>query len=62
MPCYVIQERVVSHSSEIVTIAMCTLQVQQSLGCKRAIAFDLTAACSGFVLGLVTASRFIKGE
>ncbi|GJP30065.1 hypothetical protein CLOM_g22283 [Closterium sp. NIES-68] len=35
--------------------------VQRDLGCKRAVAFDLTAACSGFVLGLVTASRFIQG-
>jgi 3-oxoacyl-[acyl-carrier-protein] synthase-3 len=37
------------------------LQVQKELGCCNALAFDLTAACSGFVLGLVTASRFIKG-
>ncbi|CAI5501299.1 unnamed protein product, partial [Closterium sp. Naga37s-1] len=35
--------------------------IQRDLGCKRAVAFDLTAACSGFVLGLVTASRFIQG-
>lgn len=31
------------------------------LGCHNALAFDLTAACSGFVLGLVTATRFIRG-
>ncbi|OAE31833.1 hypothetical protein AXG93_685s1010 [Marchantia polymorpha subsp. ruderalis] len=36
-------------------------QVQKELGCTKALAFDLTAACSGFVLGLVTATRFIKG-
>ncbi|KAL4198588.1 hypothetical protein AMTRI_Chr03g46680 [Amborella trichopoda] len=36
-------------------------QVQRDLGCKNALAFDITAACSGFVLGLVTATRFIKG-
>eukprot|EP00270_Netrium_digitus_P009961 TRINITY_DN3066_c0_g1_i2.p1 TRINITY_DN3066_c0_g1~~TRINITY_DN3066_c0_g1_i2.p1 ORF type:complete len:435 (+),score=39.46 TRINITY_DN3066_c0_g1_i2:210-1514(+) len=36
-------------------------QVQAKLGCKNAAAFDLTAACSGFVMGLVTASRFING-
>lgn len=36
-------------------------QVQKELGCCNALAFDLTAACSGFVLGLITASRFIKG-
>eukprot|EP01018_Ginkgo_biloba_P036795 Gb_19155 [translate_table: standard] len=36
-------------------------QVQRELGCVNALAFDITAACSGFVLGLVTATRFIKG-
>ncbi|OAY70727.1 3-oxoacyl-(acyl-carrier-protein) synthase III, chloroplastic, partial [Ananas comosus] len=35
--------------------------VQRELGCKNAWAFDATAACSGFVVGLITASRFIKG-
>ncbi len=34
-------------------------QVQHLLGATRAVAFDLTAACSGFVFGLVTASQFI---
>ncbi|CAK9276254.1 unnamed protein product [Sphagnum jensenii] len=34
--------------------------VQKELGCSNALAFDLTTACSGFVLGLVTASCFIK--
>ncbi|MQL90321.1 hypothetical protein Taro_022927 [Colocasia esculenta] len=36
-------------------------RVQREIGCKNAWAFDITAACSGFVVGLVTASRFIKG-
>ncbi|CAA7410596.1 unnamed protein product [Spirodela intermedia] len=36
-------------------------RVQRELGCTGAWAFDVTAACSGFVVGLVTASRFIKG-
>ncbi|KAJ9521733.1 hypothetical protein QJQ45_015349 [Haematococcus lacustris] len=35
-------------------------QVQAALGATRACAFDLTAACSGFVLGLVTASQYIR--
>lgn len=35
-------------------------QVQAQLGATRAAAFDLTAACSGFVFGLVTASQFIR--
>jgi len=35
-------------------------QVQALIGAKKAVCFDLTAACSGFVLALVTASQFIK--
>lgn len=35
-------------------------QVQQLLGIKDAIAFDLAAACSGFVYGLSVADQFIK--
>uniref|UniRef100_A0A1Z1MCV4 Beta-ketoacyl-[acyl-carrier-protein] synthase III n=1 Tax=Alsidium seaforthii TaxID=2007182 RepID=A0A1Z1MCV4_9FLOR len=35
-------------------------QIQSSIGAFNAVAFDLTAACSGFVLGLVTASQFLK--
>lgn len=34
--------------------------IQAQLGASRAVAFDLTAACSGFVFGLVTAAQFIK--
>lgn len=35
-------------------------QIQYRLGATKAVAFDLTAACSGFVFGLVTASQFIR--
>lgn len=35
-------------------------QVQALLGASKAVAFDITAACSGFVFGLVTASQFIR--
>jgi 3-oxoacyl-[acyl-carrier-protein] synthase-3 len=35
-------------------------QIQAELGATKAVAFDLTAACSGFVFGLVTASQFIQ--
>lgn len=35
-------------------------QVQSLLGATKAVAFDLTAACSGFVFGLITASQFIR--
>ncbi|PWA50304.1 plastid 3-keto-acyl-ACP synthase III [Artemisia annua] len=37
-------------------------QIQAELGCKgNPLAFDITAACSGFVLGLVSASCYIRG-
>ena len=35
-------------------------QVQAGLGATRAVAFDLTAACSGFVFGVVTAAQYIR--
>jgi 3-oxoacyl-[acyl-carrier-protein] synthase-3 len=35
-------------------------QIQAELGAFKAVSFDLTAACSGFVFGLVTASQFIR--
>jgi 3-oxoacyl-[acyl-carrier-protein] synthase-3 len=34
--------------------------IQQQLGCARAGAFDINAACSGFVYGLAVASQFIE--
>ena len=34
--------------------------IQAELGAQKAVAFDLTAACSGFVFGLVTAAQFIR--
>ncbi|KAH6779452.1 3-ketoacyl-acyl carrier protein synthase III [Perilla frutescens var. hirtella] len=37
-------------------------QIQKALGCKNnPLAYDITAACSGFVLGLVSAACYIKG-
>ncbi|MBD2666381.1 3-oxoacyl-[acyl-carrier-protein] synthase 3 1 [Richelia sinica FACHB-800] len=35
-------------------------KVQGELGAIKAVAFDLTAACSGFVFGLVTAAQYIR--
>ncbi len=35
-------------------------QIQGELGATRAVAFDLTAACSGFVFGMVTAAQYIR--
>ena len=34
--------------------------VQAGLGASNAAAFDLTAACSGFVVGLVSATQYIR--
>uniref|UniRef100_A0A1G4NVF4 Beta-ketoacyl-[acyl-carrier-protein] synthase III n=1 Tax=Liagora harveyana TaxID=406718 RepID=A0A1G4NVF4_9FLOR len=35
-------------------------QLQHSLGAKEAAAFDVTAACSGFVISLIIAHQFIQ--
>ena len=35
-------------------------KVQSELGARNAVAFDLTAACSGFIFALVTAAQFIR--
>jgi len=35
--------------------------IQANLGASNAVAFDLTAACSGFLFALITASQFLKG-
>jgi len=35
--------------------------IQAKLGAVNAVAFDLTAACSGFLFALKTASQFLKG-
>ncbi len=36
-------------------------QIQHQLGAGMIPAFDLNAACSGFVFGVITASQFISG-
>jgi 3-oxoacyl-[acyl-carrier-protein] synthase III len=35
-------------------------QIQAAIGAKNAVAFDLTAACSGFVFAMVTAAQFLR--
>jgi len=35
--------------------------IQTKLGAHNAVAFDLTAACSGFLFAMITASQFLKG-
>ena len=34
--------------------------IQEKLGANNAVAFDLTAACSGFLFAVITASQFLK--
>ena len=34
-------------------------QIQSNLGASNAVAFDLTAACSGFLFALITASQYL---
>ena len=36
------------------------MQLQALIGAKNAVGFDITAACSGFVLALVTAAQYIR--
>ncbi|MBV8887300.1 MAG: ketoacyl-ACP synthase III [Chroococcidiopsidaceae cyanobacterium CP_BM_RX_35] len=35
-------------------------EIQAQLGAVKAVTFDLTAACSGFIFGLVTAAQYIR--
>jgi 3-oxoacyl-[acyl-carrier-protein] synthase III len=35
-------------------------QIQAQIGATKAVAFDLTAACSGFVFGVVTAAQYLR--
>jgi 3-oxoacyl-[acyl-carrier-protein] synthase III len=35
-------------------------KIQAQLGATKAVAFDMTAACSGFVFGVVTAAQFLR--
>jgi 3-oxoacyl-[acyl-carrier-protein] synthase-3 len=35
-------------------------RVQAAIGAHRAVAFDLTAACSGFLFSLITAAQYIR--
>lgn len=42
------------------TFPSCATIVQSKLDCKNAFAFDMQAACSGFIYGLAVANNFIK--
>ncbi|CAO2820520.1 unnamed protein product [Amaranthus hypochondriacus] len=60
------------HPDDVDLVLMCTStgedlfgsapQVQRALGCSRnPLAYDITAACSGFMLGLVSAACHVRG-
>ena len=61
---------VTAEEIEVIIVATCTpdyffpntaCQVQESIGAKHAVAFDLSAACSGFLFALSTVQAYIKG-
>ena len=61
---------VTAEEIEVIIVATCTpdyffpntaCQVQEAIGAKNAVAFDLSAACSGFLFALSTAQAYIKG-
>lgn len=60
---------IASEEIEVIIVATCTpdyffpntaCQVQEAIGAKHAVAFDLSAACSGFLFALSTAQAYIK--
>lgn len=61
---------VTAEEIEVIIVATCTpdyffpntaCQVQEAIGAKHAVAFDLSAACSGFLFALSTAQAYIRG-
>lgn len=51
---------IVATCSPEMLLPCCACQVQSALGAKKAVAFDLNAACSGFVFGLSVANAYIQ--
>lgn len=51
---------IVATCSPEMLLPCCACQVQSALGAKNAVAFDLNAACSGFVFGLSVANAYIQ--
>jgi len=56
---------------DLIIVATCTAdtifpstacRIQQKIGAKKAAAFDLQAACSGFLYGLIVAEQFIASH
>lgn len=53
---------IVATSTPDKTLPSCAAAVQGRLGCRRAMVFDLNAACSGFVYSLAVADGLIRTE
>ena len=51
---------VVASSTPDAIYPMASAQIQQMLGIPQAAGFDLTAACTGFVVANITASQFLQ--
>ncbi len=51
---------IVATSTPDMPLPSCACLLQEKIGAKNAAAFDLAAACSGFIYALVTAEQFIK--
>ncbi len=51
---------IVATCSPEMLLPCCACQVQSALGAKNAVAFDVNAACSGFVFGLSVANAYIR--
>lgn len=51
---------IVATCSPEMLLPCCACQVQSIIGAKNAVAYDLNAACSGFVFGLSAANAYIE--
>ena len=51
---------IVATCSPEMLLPCCACQVQDKIGAKNAVAFDLNAACSGFLFALNTANAYIQ--
>ncbi len=52
---------IVATTTPDMPLPSCACIVQEKIGAKNAAAFDLAAACAGFLYGLTVADQFIKG-
>ena len=53
---------IVGTISPHMTMPSCACFVQNELGAKNAFAYDINAACSGFIYGLDMADKYIRAE